>query len=1190
LFLKRLDLSGFKSFADKTTLEFSPGLTAVVGPNGSGKSNVADAVRWVLGEQSARSLRGARMEDVIFAGSETRRGVNFCEVTLTLDNEDAHLPLSYSEVTVTRRLYRSGDSEYFINRQPCRLKDVHELFMDTGLGREAYSIIGQGRIEEMLSTRPEDRRGPFEDAAGIVKFKFRRREAERRLEETAANLTRVEDIVAELEREEGPLAVEAERAREYQAAEQALKEVELQLLMVDIEALALRQSQLLAERTEAEAAKATLVATLEEAEEAARKVFASVEERSARIESLQSVLADWSDQRQVALRQLAVLRERKAHTVAMMEERSRQHQEILSEIAEWTKNRSEIFERQGQLECDWQRYQNAVQELSKQAETTGREALEQEFAGLNRTFLALHQEVAAAKSEWQAAEASIEGSVERRRWVADQTVHMEEQLAQVVTKLEAVTKRQAVLTEEAERLQYVSQQLTEDYRLQTAEEQGISDMCRKAESQLSALSSRIEILKDLESGYDGYALGVKTVLQAAEAGRLRGVHGSVANLLVVQSSFEVAIETSLGAALQNLVVGSEADARAAIAYLKQRQSGRATFMPLDVIKPRRISAEEERTARSHPDCIGIAAELVVVDQAYESVLWHLLGNVLVADSLVAANRIAKAVRYRLRIVTREGDVVAPGGVMSGGSQGRRGPGLLGRSRERSELEERLLVERRNFEQGSASLKEIQRRVGETRRRSQEIADEQAANRTANHQLELELRELESQQTSVAHRIADLRAEMESFQMGNRAAHDRSEMAQQAMVRKEAEIVDVEARLAEIRVQLETADARVQERRAEMANARVELARLDQERAALEQRRAECDLRVKRLEDRLAELSREAERLELTAADLESEEASQAERLSRIEGETAGLDEAIQAVRMQRQEADADYKRAEERVSRLRLDVGMVDDRLHRAAVVAERGDGELRHALERLGEQYSMTYEWAKERVAVDTDVSLARQRAREWRSKLQSMGDVRLAALDEWTRLTERLTFLHAQRDDIQEAQAELQGVLNDLDSEMSARFQEAFERIRIEFQIAFRQLFQGGRADLSLTNPEDILSTGIEVHAEPPGKKLQSLNLLSGGERALTAMALLFAILRVRPVPFCVLDEVEAALDEANVGRFALQLQLFAASTQFIVITHRRGTMEAADVLYGVTMQQSGISSLVSVRLTDDRNMELA
>ncbi|GGJ07973.1 chromosome partition protein Smc [Alicyclobacillus cellulosilyticus] len=1191
MYLKRIEIHGFKSFADRTTLELSPGITAIVGPNGSGKSNIADAIRWVLGEQNARSLRGNRMEDVIFAGSEGRRSVNFCEVSITLDNADRHLPVVFDEVRVTRRVYRSGESEYLINQQPCRLKDIHELFMDSGLGREAYSIIGQGRVEELLSTQPEDRRGPFEEAAGIVKFKTRRKETERRLEESAANLTRVDDILAELTAQAGPLAEEAARAMHYQEVAARLTAVEASLWVAEIDACRARWERAQAEASRWGEVRAEAAAELARLEQALAQAQAAFDAAHTAYERMQQEWMAQVEAREQAESTLARLRERLDHARRTHAERQEQAEVTRRELQECQEQLGEAQARAQVLlaQCEVKEAEQAA--LVQAQDVRTREQLAADIERWSAAVIEGHRKVSGLRNALQAAQEAVALDDKRRERAEQEVSRWRAALAEADQALSRLARERALAAEKMAALQADAEEVEKRRRqLQQAEARCAAEVSR-LQAEAASLVARLDLLRDLAASYDGYQQGVRAVLQAAEQGKLRGVHGAIANLIQVPQAYETAIETALGAAVQNIVVATEADARAAIEWLKRQRAGRATFMPLDVVRGRQLAAKERQALAAAPGLVGVASELVRTEEVYRDVVNHLLGQVIVAETLVAANDLARRTGYRLRVVTLDGDVVHPGGMMSGGSQpSRRSGGLLGRAREQRDAQ----VELQGVEASLAAVRRDQERIRHEGtalfEQQQALSQELDAVRRQCAEIDLTEREWQARRRHAEDRLATLEWERMQANDEQHEAVAKAEETARALAAAEAELAAAEAEVAALRERLSAHDAKAAEQKELLTALQVELAALKQEARAWADKADELRQRQHRLQARVAEREAAlAEALRLIAQ-TEADIAQAEETWAQAQTAVAEAEAQHQRLRQARQEAEAEVAERDRACRAQRSVLAEAEERWHRATAAAERLDMELQHALRTLGERYRMTYEWAKAHHPPPDDVESARREAAALRRELDAMGEVRLAAIDEWQRLSERIAYLERERTDLVQAREQLLTILGEIDREMARRFSETFEQIRQAFQVSFKQLFSGGRADLVLTRPDDPLATGIEVMAQPPGKKLQNLNLLSGGERALTAMALLFAILRVRPVPFCVLDEVEAALDEANVSRFAQQLRALAARTQFIVITHRRGTMEEADALYGVTMQEFGISTLVSVRLAEDADPETA
>lgn len=1183
MYLKRVEIAGFKSFADRTELEFPKGVTAVVGPNGSGKSNIADAVRWVLGEQSAKSLRGAKMEDVIFAGSDSRRAVNFSEVSLTLDNSSNTLPIDYSEVTITRRLYRSGESEYYINRSQCRLKDITELFMDTGLGKEAYSIIGQGKIEEVLSNKSEERRGIFEEAAGIVKYKARKREAEKKLEETEANLLRVSDIIREIEEQIDPLHEQAKKAERYKELREELKNLEIGLYVYNIEQVhkRWRESQ-------------TNVKLLEEKQ---LRLSTEVNARDAKIEELRwriNRLDQEQEEKQERLLRiveqleklegdLKVLEERKKHanenrsSSAEKMERLMQKRELLSQqIAEQSAERDRLREQLHQLEEELRQEESRWEGINERLTT--------DLDQLKSEYIDLLGEIAAVRNEQKNAE-------QQRNILLQKRSRVEEEILSQIRKCDSLKAEVKKQEEELSKIAVQIEEILAKYRSRSQEHQAYKDQILKVaqlrrakEQQKDQLGSRIEVLKEMQADFAGFNQGVKEILKARES-LIKGIHGAVAELITVPAELETAVEIALGSALQHVVVEDEATGREAIAFLKKNNLGRATFLPISVMKSRRPSIADEKAIRQEAGILGLASDLISFSEKYRGVMENLLGSVVIAKELEIANRVARLTGYRYRIVTLDGDVVNPGGSMTGGTIKQKSSNLLSRGRAIEEVEkewQRIQSEYNSLCQQEEELarqeREIVAQLDELRQAGEKLRHQEQEWKTAltrtqtehknqEHHMEFlkqeqfsldeEIKLFDQQLLLVSEKLQKLEEDESELKAAIELADQNKKDQESSKEEMSAKITDFKIRIAKTKQMLDSKEEA--------------LMRLMNELKENDQERNEIDHEIKQLFSMLAEndYAEESFKKEIEAA---------------REAKTR-LTQEIEAKKQERAAIHQDMEQIENATKELRRNLRQVEEELHKEVVKENRFEVELDNLLEKLREEYEYTFEAAREQYPApsDEEVTLVRQDVFRLKRDITSLGEVNLGAIEEYQRLKERLEFLTSQSEDLKVAKIALYQVIHEMDQEMKKRFMESFEQISHQFRIVFTQLFGGGRADLLLTEPDNLLETGIDIVAQPPGKKLQNLALLSGGERALTAIALLFAILRVRPVPFCVLDEVEAALDEANVSRFAKYLKEFSEQTQFIVITHRKGTMEGADVLYGVTMEGSGVSKLVSVKLED-------
>lgn len=1185
MFLKRLELAGFKSFADRTELEFVQGITGVVGPNGSGKSNISDAIRWVLGEQSAKSLRGGKMEDIIFAGSDARKAVNVGEVSLTLDNSDQALSLDFNEVTVTRRVHRSGDSEYFINKQACRLKDITELFMDTGIGKEAYSIIGQGRIEEILSTRSEDRRGIFEEASGIVKYKSRKRDAKKKLDETEQNLLRIHDLVVELEDQIGPLKEQSEKARHYKQLREWLKTKEIAVYVHQIEQLHLSWQQAndkLASLKERELALSTVVSEHDAKLEVHRVELRKLEEE---LERLQTTLLHYSEEYEKCEGQGEVLRERKRNltaneqqmksTLATTSERMRAKQlEVHAVQEKLTAVETELAEIRRHIHAEEAKLVGVVGGTSSDAE----ESLKGELLEIMNQMAQQRNDIRYYDQQKEALQKRLDKMKQGRNKREQEQKDLSKRIDDTKLRSETLADDLAYIRN---RYMQESEQLKKDEAL--LDETQLA--ARKWQQKADALVSRRDTMKELQNDFDGFMLGVREVLKAARRPNgLQGVHGAVAELIRVPEELETAIETALGAALQHIVMENEVVSRAAITFLKQRQLGRATFLPLDVIRSRTIHDSDRRIVEGLDGMIGVAADLVKTDKAYANIVGSLLGNVVIAETLEDANRIAAKLQYRYRVVTREGDVVNAGGSMTGGSLNKKSANLLGRKRQIEQLDAEIKETDKQLAKLTESITELKQRTTSGVKRLDDLREQGESKRLSEQQLASDLAQLEKEERQLAETL-----EME----GQELTHAAEEMAVLDAGRQTAEMRLAELKIEEDRlhVSIESAESArkanesvKEELQTQLTDMKVRQGKLDQEMFSLQEQLKRAQQEAAGYEQEYTHLTQGLIQVQIDLETVERETMKQTEDLNHFGVKKQETGKQIEFKRADRTQSVQRLELAESDTKEQRTELKQVEEAMRQTEIQANRLDVELDNLLRKLSDEYEISFELAKHRYAVPDNIEEAQQEVRELKRQISALGEVNLGAIEEFERVNERYQYLSKQKDDLIEAKTTLYEVIREMDEEMSKRFKSTFDEIRKQFVVVFAKLFGGGRADLVLIEPDNILETGIDIVAQPPGKKLQNLQLLSGGERALTAMALLFAILHVKPVPFCVLDEVEAALDEANVTRFAQYLREFSEQTQFIVVTHRKGTMEEADVLYGVTMEEGGVSKLVSVRLEDD------
>ncbi|WP_128894275.1 chromosome segregation protein SMC [Longirhabdus pacifica] len=1185
MFLKSIGLAGFKSFAEKTELEFVPGITAVVGPNGSGKSNISDSIRWVLGEQSAKSLRGGKMEDIIFAGSDGRKAVNFGEVSLTLDNTEQRLPLDYSEVTVTRRLYRSGDSEYFINNQSCRLKDITELFMDTGIGKEAYSIIGQGRIEEILSTRSEDRRGIFEEASGIVKFKSRKKEAEKKLADTEQNILRIHDLISELDDQIEPLKLQADKAVQFKKLKHELQHHEISLYAYQIDHIHQKWKevlQTLEALKEQEIALSTVVQSHDAQLVNERLEIRKLEEE---MEHMQLSLLQVSEQFEKSEGSRGILKERKRNLVSNLQ--------TLEETIAKEKERYELsLEQQHTLEAKRNQLSEQLREvrqqlLDEEQQLSGviqDEAIQKE-EGLKAELLDALNEAAQARNEIRYVEQQTESMLSRRDKIHGEQQRWANQQEELLHKKKNLESHLSSISGEIdEQRQYVTKTTAEFTNKQSLMEE-IKGTMHKWQQQMEAMTSRRDTMKEMQDDFDGFQHGVKEILKLRErSGAASGVLGAVAELIHVPQKVEKAVETALGGALQHIVMENEALARDAITYLKKKQYGRATFLPLSTIRGRFIQQREMKAAAEQKGYVGVAVDLVQYEDMYDSVISNLLGQVIIAEKLEDANNIAASCQYRYRVVTLDGDIVNAGGSMTGGSFRKKTVSLLGRKRQIEEMEQQMEKGKQQLSLLDHKLKQLKVSTDTLSQNLNESKNDLDKKVMLEQKLKAEHQQMEKEHTYLQQQINVYEQENHMFEQELQAYEKQKIEGQQKLeqsIANEAALQQKLSQAEEERKQNETAKEALQ---VTLTDLKVKTATLKQEKQAVKEQWEQVVKENEVLQQSVLQHTTTLDQWKSELTQIETTKVGQTEQINQLKLSKEKLTESLELKRSNRAACMEKVETEEAKTKVERTELKKMEDHIHQTEVKANRLDVELENLLQKLQEDYEISFEMAKAKYPMPDDVIALQHVVKELKRNISDLGEVNIGAIEEYERIHERYQFLSSQKSDLDEAKQKLYDVIKEMEAEMSLRFTSTFEQIRKHFIVVFAKLFGGGKADLILEEPNELLQTGIEIVAQPPGKKLQNLQLLSGGERALTAIALLFAILNVKPVPFCVLDEVEAALDEANVTRFAQYLREFSQTTQFIVVTHRKGTMEEADVLYGVTMEEGGVSKLVSVRLEEE------
>ncbi len=1187
MYLKKIETQGFKSFANRAVLEFTPGIMGIVGPNGSGKSNVADAVRWVLGEQSARQLRGSNMQDVIFAGTENRRPMSYAFVSLTIDNSDHALPVDYDEVVVSRQVFRSGESEYRLNGNLCRLRDIYETFYDSGIGKEGYSIIGQGQIEMALSNKPEERRLMFDEAAGIVKYKKRRDITLKKLEGERASRERVEDILGELEKQVGPLEKQSAKAKTYLRLRDELKACE-------VGAFARDSAELEQKLESARESLAVVAGDLEDAHAEAENLKTKYETLSAENEELDRQLS----QAQARLTDIRVGNENREGRISLLEEQIRAAEATKDLINGRLKDYDEAIAR---LEAEREEYYRQKNEINRQQDQTDdkitrlEEAAEELEAEQKDLAFRIEKGNQAMLSSLN-LKAELNGSLAaldiREKQIAERLAEAEKD-AGTEAKNEAELRENSRLLAEtlqkaAEKAEKQENRLRE-YRQTLSDLSGRKDYLEseinRLRRDLSVIQSRKESLNNLIERYDGYGGSVKAIME--KKNRFTGICGVVADLITTEKKYETAVETVLGGRVQNIVTETEEDAKKLIGYLKAGRLGRATFLPLDAVKGDRGLSRPE--ALRETGAIGTAASLVRADERYAGIVRFLLGQTIVADNLDHALAIARKYEYRLSLVTLEGDYLTPGGVLSGGAY-RNSSNLLGRRRELSECssqEKKLKSDLQEAEKACESVRtekqELEEKISKSDISLRELLVKNAA-------LKVQKKNFEGELQRSTERIQSLKNETERLKLEN-ASIDSERLTISQNVRNLDEGNEtLRTQVTELAVKTERIREQLQEKNKQLEEVRVVFSALVQKNDHLLENVGRCNEEIARTKTDRNELLRGNTSVEDVVREREEEIRQLKEDLETARQTILELEEACRRNEQLREIGKTEqqnYFEAREAVSARLSELDKEDFRLQSQV---QRLEEQIEKQAEYLWSEYEMTPSQAKaiSNPEIGSPAEVRRFIAQK-KKEIKELGPVYVESIEKYKEVSERYGFLKTQRDDLVKAETELNDMIRDLEKGMRKQFKEQFAQIQQEFSKVFSDLFAGGKGSLLLDNEDDVLSAGVIINAQPPGKKLQNMLQLSGGEKTLTAIALLFAIQNLKPSPFCLLDEIEAALDEPNVKRFADYLYRLRGSTQFLIITHRRGTMEMADRLYGITMQEKGVSTLVSVSLTDPASREV-
>ncbi len=1179
MYLKTMELQGFKSFADKTTLEFMPGITSVIGPNGSGKSNISDAIRWVLGEQSMKSLRGSKSEDIIFAGTQSRKSLGFAEVSIIIDNTDGKLPIEYSEVTVTRRLYRSGETGYYINKTPCRLKDILELFMDTGIGKDGYSIIGQGKIDEILSNKSEDRRNIFEEAAGIVKYRVRKVESEKKLEQTKVNLLRINDILTEIEGNIEPLKMQAEKAKKFLDLREELKSIEIGLFLHNIDTYkekieeVAKDIEIMNEQWKSEES------AQEEKQQLKEQLKAEVDELINKIEEVQNLSFESTNKIEKLNSEINVTQNRIENNKENYERYAVEINEIDERIQKLEEEKSSKLQKKTNLFSNKEKFQKELEEKEKAlAEITSKlseqetkiEAKKKTVQDNTDTKYEKLSDINTQKINYEnyiKREGAVKTEIQTTISELDQNRLSKEEIAKVFYEIEgkknSITKKLNEIKEKTEE------------RTKKIEEYDTN--INSLSSEFGTKQIRLKFLIETEKEKEGYTKSVKSLLLDCEKDAIlnKGVHGILANIISAPKEYETAIEFALGGVLQNIVTDKEEDAKKLVEHLRKNNLGRASFLPISSVKGKKLDKLTKLNG-----VIGIASDLVNYDKLYDGIVQNLLGRTVVVDTMDTGIQLAKKNGYSFKIVTLKGDIINPSGAISGGSVAQKTVSILGRANEIEAIEKELKV--------------IEKKIEKIKEEKQQYLLENEDILEKSKELEKELQEIDI--VYATEHLKVIFAEQNILKLETKLASSKEELKELQLKKEEStnlkqqieeEIAKLDKENEELNIEIKSfADINsdnqkyVDDLNFDITNLKISVSSFDESENSIDEMvaRIEEDIQNNKTSKENKTSDREKILSDNEALTLRIEEIKQEIENVKLEVQTSGSKvEELKNLRIEKNKKLEDTEKAI--TDRLKI-IDDLKDQVSKLEIKKSKTELELEQVVNKMWEEYEVTPNNAKE-YEKPSNVALVTKKVNELRNDIKALGSINIDSIEEYKQTKERYDFMCEQRLDLENTSAKLKKVIQEMTGIMKDQFSKQFNIINKNFGEVFKELFGGGKAELKLTDEDNILECGIEIEVQPPGKKLQNMMLLSGGERAFTAIALLFAILKINPSPFCVLDEIEAALDDVNVYRYAEYLKKFTKDTQFLVITHRKGTMEAADTVYGITMEENGISKLLSMKL---------
>ncbi len=1181
MYLKKLELQGFKSFADKTTLEFMPGITTVIGPNGSGKSNISDAIRWVLGEQSMKSLRGSKTEDIIFAGTQNRKSLGFAEVSIVIDNTDGKLPIEYTEVTVTRRIYRNGESGYFINKTPCRLKDVLELFMDTGIGKDGYSIIGQGKIDEILSNKSEDRRRIFEEAAGIVKYRTRKIEAEKKLEQAKLNLLRINDILSEIEANIDPLRLQSEKAKKYLSLREELKSIEIGLFLYNIDiykekiAEIIKDTEIFSSQKEAEENKQNVLQGLKQ------NLKLELDELTTSIEAVQNLSFESSKLIEQINSKINVSNERIANNKENFDRYLKDIEDLSSRIHELEEEKTSRLEKKTNLSNNREKFAKELEEKTKSLEEvfsklTAEEAKIEEKKKKIEENTDLKYE---KKEALNTIDINNENMAKREKAIKDEISNTISELDQKRLLKSDISKTFSEIEKQRNNFKKRLEEINNKKQESTSKIKDYETKINNLTMEYRMKQSKYKFLVDMEKEKEGYQRSVKALLLECEKSSSlgKGMHGVLANLISVPEEYQTAIEMVLGGALQNIVTDTEEDAKKLIDYLRNNKLGRASFLPISSVKGKR----PDRLIKNNlSGVIGVAADLVKADKKYEGIILNLLGKTVVVDNMDTAIILARQNSYSFKIVTLQGDIISPAGSMAGGSLTQKSSNIIGRAsqiktlaQELNHLDANIQKITKEKEDYENSISDLLEEVMSLEKSSQEQEIVYATENQRIVSLEESISKLETT-------LSNLKQELLEIDKNKEANKIRQLALEQEMQKMEEETSSLSLEINAFAEKNKDTQKYIDDLNFDITNLKISVSSFDESNNSLDEMLSRINQDIENNQRAIDIKKSQREKILEDNQAIEAEILDLNNKIEEIKQEVSNSSTKVEALKQERISKNDKLTKTEEEILSQFETIENLKSQITKLDVKKSKLEVELEQIVNKMWEDYELTPSNAGN-YEKPSNVSHTTKKVKELRDEIKSLGSINIDSIEEYKHTKERYDFMCEQRLDLENSSNKLKKVILDMTKTMKEQFEKQFKIINKNFGEVFAELFGGGKAELKLTDEENILECGIEIEVQPPGKKLQSMTLLSGGEKAFTAIALLFAILKINPAPFCVLDEIEAALDDVNVYRFADYLKNFTKHTQFLVITHRKGTMEVANTVYGITMEENGISKLLSMKL---------